>query len=302
MKKYKKVLGILLVTAVIVVATGWYLSGHVVSVLQPAGPVSHKERNLIVFTLLLSAVVVIPVFTMLGVFAYRYREGNRRAKYDPKLEGNALAETIWWLIPAVIVGVIGVVTWRSSYAMDPFKALGSKKQTLNVQVVSLDWKWLFIYPGQDVASVNEAAVPVGTPVNFELTSDTVMTSFWVPQLGGQMYAMPGMATQLNLEADKTGSFNGFTANISGSGFAGMTFAVKSMSQSSFNSWVTSAKHTKRALNASSYEALAQPSSYVRPSYYATVDPNLYDTIVMKYMTPQNGGDSVDTVSTTGVKS
>jgi cytochrome o ubiquinol oxidase subunit 2 len=302
MKKYRKVLGILLLAVAIVFITGWYLHRHVVQVLDPAGPISEKERNLMVFAVSLSAVVVIPVFTMLGVFAYKYREGNKHAKYDPKLEGNNLLETIWWLIPIVIIGIIGTVIWRSSYALDPFKPLGTNKQTLNVQVVALDWKWLFIYPGQKVASVNEAAIPVNTPVNFELTSDTVMTSFWTPQLGGQMYAMPGMETHLNLEASKTGSFDGFAANISGSGFAGMTFKVKSMPQSGFSAWVASAKHTNRTLNSSSYATLARPSSYVTPSYYATVDPNLYDTIMMKYMTPQNGGNNVTTAAATGAKS
>lgn len=302
MKKHRKILGMLLIAAVIVLVTGWYLSKHIVPVLEPAGPTSTKERNLMIFTLCLSAVVVIPVFAMLGLISYRYREGNRRAKYDPKLEGSKVAETVWWMIPATIIAIIGIVIWNSTYALDPFKELSSSKKTMSVQVVALDWKWLFIYPGQNVASVNQAAIPVGTPVNFTLTSDTVMTSFWAPQLAGQMYAMPGMMTHLNLQADRSGDFNGFAANIAGSGFSGMTFKIDAMPQSSFNSWVASAKHTKRYLTSSSYATLARPSSYVPPSYYASVEPDLYGTIVMKYMTPQNGGNDLNTISTTGAKS
>jgi cytochrome o ubiquinol oxidase subunit II len=293
MKKHRKLLGIGLILVAVVVLTGWYLHYHPVPVVQPAGPIGQKERNLIVFCLLISIVVVVPVFILLGFFAWHYREGNQRAKYDPKLEGNRLMETIWWLIPGVIILIIGTVTWRSSYALDPFKSLSSTKKTMTIQVVALDWKWLFIYPNQNVASVNEAAVPEGTPVDFEITSDTVMTSFWVPQLGGQMYAMPGMSTQLNLEADKLGSFDGAAANISGSGFAGMTFKVDSMSQTNFNGWLTSAKRSSQNLDASQYATLSRPSSYVAPKYYATVEPDLYDTIVLKYMTPNAGGNVAD---------
>jgi len=272
----------------IIVLTGWYLSRHTIPVLEPAGPIAQKERNLMVFGVLLSVVVVVPVFTLLGAIAWRYRESNHRAKYSPDLEGNRILETIWWCIPTAIIAVLAVVIWRSSYALDPFKSLSSSKPTLHVQVVALDWKWLFIYPNQNVASVSEAAIPVNTPVDFEITSDTVMTSFWAPQLSGQMYAMPGMETQQNLEASKLGSFNGWAANISGSGFAGMTFKIKSMSDAGFSTWVASAKHSKRDLNASTYAVLARPSSYVPPSYYASVTPTLYDTIMLKYMMPISG--------------
>jgi cytochrome o ubiquinol oxidase subunit II len=160
--------------------------------------------------------------------------------------------------------------------------------------VALDWKWLFIYPDQKVASVNEAAIPANTPVDFQITSDTVMTSFWAPQLGGQMYAMPGMATQLNLMASKTGNFHGVAANISGSGFAGMTFTLKSMSQPEFNDWISMAKHSDNNLTSQGYAQLAQPSTDNRPTYYASASPALYDTILMKYMMPMGGGDNVDT--------
>lgn len=295
MKKRAKIwFGLLLAVAATVLA-GWYLRRHMVAVLEPAGEVGHKERNLIAFCAALSILVIVPVFTLLGVFAWKYREGNVRAKYSPELEGSNLAETIWWLIPTVLIGIIAVITWRSSYAMDPFKRLDTSKQTLHVQVVALDWKWLFIYPGQKVASVNEAAVPVGTPVDFELTSDTVMTSFWAPQLGGQMYAMPGMNTHLNLEAGKAGNYSGVAANISGKGFAGMDFTVKAVKSADFTKWVQTAKHATNKLTTASYAQLARPSQNVRPSYYGTIDPSLYDTIVMNYMMPS--GTQTDTGGT-----
>ena len=286
MKKGAKIwLGLILGLAFIVALTGWYLHRHTVAVLQPVGQIGRKERNLIAFCAALSILVMVPVFTMLGVFAWKYRESNVRAKYSPELEGSNLAETIWWLIPTALISIVAVITWRSSYAMDPFKRIDTSKPTLHVQVVALDWKWLFIYPDQHIASVNEVAVPVGTPVDFELTSDAVMTSFWAPQLGGQMYAMPGMNTHLNLEASKTGSYRGVAANISGKGFAGMDFMVKAVNGSDFTKWLQTAKRSASKLTANSYAVLARPTENVRPSYYGTVDSGLYDTIVMNYMMP-----------------
>lgn len=290
MKKHIKIwLGVALAVLVVGV-TAWYLRQHPIPVLQPAGDIGSKERGLIIFTALLSVVVVVPVFGMLGYFAWTYRESNKHAKYSPELDGNAIAETVWWLIPTILLVIIAVITWRSSYALDPFKRLKSDKPTLRVQVVAMDWKWLFIYPAQHVASVNEAAIPAGTPVDFEITSDTVMTSFWAPQLGGQMYAMPGMSTELNLRAAKAGTYRGVAANISGKGFADMAFTVKAMNDRDFNDWVRSAKRANAPLNAASYADLAHPGESARPTYYSSIDAKLYDTIVMKYMMP-TGGDT-----------
>jgi cytochrome o ubiquinol oxidase subunit 2 len=295
MKKHRKLaVGIAVVVVAIISIAGWYLHRHTISILQPAGEIGYKERDLIVFTALLSLVVVIPVFFLLGYIAWKYREDNHTAKYSPDLEGNKVAELVWWLIPAAIICILATVTWRTTYALNPFKPIASKKPVLHVQVIALDWKWLFIYPGQNVASVNEAAVPVNTPVDFELTSDTVMASFWDPQLGSQMYVMPGMDTQLNLMANKTGSFNGESANITGDGFNGQTFVVKSMSQSSFNTWIASAKRSKQSLNQYGYDALARPSSNVRPEYYNSATSGLYDTIIMKYMMPTGTGSANNT--------
>lgn len=285
--KTKRNIGlILLLLAVIVAVTGWYLRRYNVPVLQPAGTIGQKERQLIIFCAAISVTIVVPVFGMLGLFAWKYRENApKKAKYSPELGGNRLAETIWWLVPALLLAVISVTNWRSTYALDPFKPIASTKPTLHIQVVALDWKWLFIYPDQHLASVGQAAIPVGTPVDFEITSDTVMTSFWAPQLGGQMYAMPGMSTHLNLNANKAGDYRGVAANISGQGFAGMTFNLKAVSDQGFTQWTQAVRRSPEKLTSASYAWLARPTNYTGPSYYASVEPNLYDTIVMNYMMP-----------------
>src|SRR5580700_9838221 len=191
------------VTALIVVilgflsVAGWYLHHTNIPVLEPKGPVGLQERNLLFFGAALSLVVVIPVFTMLFFITWKYREGNTKAKYSPDFDHSRIAETIWWLIPAVLITILSVVGWNSSHTLDPYRPLSSKTPQMTIQVVALDWKWLFIYPQQHIATVNMVQFPKNTPINFEITSDSVMNSFWIPQLGGQIYSMPGMSTQLH---------------------------------------------------------------------------------------------------------
>lgn len=297
-KKYKVgIVGLLVAAAIVAMAV--YLSHYTVDVLQPAGQVGYKERQLLIFGVLLSIIVVVPTFALTIFIAWKYREGNHRPKkYNPDWDQSWLFESIWWGIPIVIIGVLTVVVWRSSSSLDPYRSLVSAKKPLTIQVVALDWKWLFIYPEQHIASVNLAKIPVGTPVDFKITSDTVMNSFWVPQLGGQIYAMPGMVTQLHLMADKSGTYNGSSANISGSGFAGMTFQVAAGSSSDFNDWVDRARQASRHLDVSSYNQLAKPSTYVEPEYYSSVQSNLYNYISVKYMTPMTAPRST---ATAGVK-
>jgi len=280
----------------VAVVTVWYLKRHSVPILQPRGVVGQKERGLLGFTLLLGMTVLVPVFIMATVIAYRYREDNpKRVSYTPEWSTHRVAETIWWGIPITIIAILGVVTWRTTHQLDPYKTLASSKKPLTIQVVSLDWKWLFIYPEQHVASVNLAPIPVGTSVDFEITSDTVMNSFWVPQLGGQIYAMPGMVTHLHLLANQPGDYAGASANISGSGFAGMKFTVRGSSQANFNAWLNTAEHATQPLSSATYATLAKPSKNMAPTVYNHVQNDLYDTIVMNYMMPS------DTKSTTGVK-
>ena len=273
--------------------SAWYLQRTNIPVLEPRGPIAQKEQHLIIITLLLSLIVVIPVFSLLFAFSWKYREGNpKKAKYSPDLDGNRIAETVWWLVPSAIILVLGIIIWNSSHALDPFKPLDSSTPAVTIQVVALDWKWLFIYPQQGVASVNFMQIPRQTPINFQITSDSVMNSFWIPQLGSQIYAMPGMSTQLHLLASSDGNFYGSSANISGSGFAGMNFIAKATSQTAFNQWVTSVKRSPDSLSQSAYAKLAQPSQNNPVAYYASGAPGLYATIINKYLAPIGGTSSM----------
>ena len=289
-RKYKLLLITVIVVGCLVAAT-LYLMHANIPILEPAGQVGQRERTLIFIALGLSLIVVIPVYVLLLSFAWKYRESNKKAKYSPELDHNRLAEAIWWLIPTILITILSVITWDSSHALDPYRPISSNVKPLNIQVVALDWKWLFIYPSQKVASVNLMQFPINTPLNLQITSDAPMNSFWVPQLGGQIYAMPGMVTQLHLIANKSGNYNGFSANISGEGFASMMFTAKASNSNDFNSWISSAKKSNKILDQASYNQLAKPSSYYPISYYSSVSSNLFISIVTKYMSPNHQSNS-----------
>lgn len=285
-KKYMYTFFALLAVVSVAVAIHYLLHTNI-PVLEPKGIIAQKELHLIVFALLLSLIVVIPVFGLLFAFAWRYREGNHSAKYSPQLDHSRLAETLWWSIPSAIILVLSVVAWNSSHQLDPYRPIASKNKQITIQVIALDWKWLFIYPEQHVASINFFQIPVNTPVNFELTSDAPMNSFWIPQLGSQIYAMPGMETDLHLLANQAGSYNGVSANISGSGFAGMTFVAKASSTTDFNDWMRQVKSSLNVLDVAAYNNLLEPSKNNPVKYYASAQTGLYNMAVMKYMEPTN---------------
>lgn len=274
---------VLLVVAGVAALFMALLHGHNVAVLSPAGEIANKQRNLLVFGTLLSLFVVIPVFVMTTFIVVKYRASNNKARYAPEWGSNKAAEIVWWTLPLILITILSVVTWRSSYALDPYRPLSSSKQPINIQVVALDWKWLFIFPDQHIASVNYLEFPVSTPVNFEITADAPMNSFWIPKLGGQVYAMPGMSTQLHLIANRTGDFNGSSANLSGRGFAGMKFTAHAGTENDFNAWIKTAQQSKKQLTKNEYENLATPSEDNPIMLYSSVDGSLYDTITMKYM-------------------
>lgn len=258
-----------------------------IPILEPAGPVAAAEKNVIVITFSLCALVVVPVFVMLFFFAWKYRAGNAASavEHHPDWDhDNWLAELIWWLIPAAIIVILGVIAWQSSHALDPYKPIAGSEPPITIDVIALDWKWLFIYPRQGVASINLVEFPVGTPVHFYLTADAPMNSFWIPQLAGQIMVMPGMTTQLNLAASRPGDFNGSSANISGDGFAGMAFIARAVPQNEFDAWVASIQASSTPLTLESYGALAQPSEYNSVTYYSPID-DVFDATIMKYMTP-----------------
>ncbi len=284
--KRKAVLGGVGLLALVALA---YARLHTASfpILQPKGVVGQKERNLILIAVGLCAIVVIPVYIMLIGFAWKYREGNKAALYDPDFDHSRLFESLWWGVPFTIIAILAVITWRSSHDLDPFKPIASSVPALNVQVVSLEWKWLFIYPQQGVAAVNYLRLPINTPVNFQITSDAPMNSFWIPQLGGQVYAMSGMSTQLHLMASQTGNFYGSSANISGDGFAGMHFTASSVTRSEFDSWVGQARAKGSPLDLPNYSRLAKPSQNNPPMSYSPVREGLYSYVVNKFVTPPN---------------
>lgn len=278
---------ILLIVSVfgVVAIFAMLIAGGEMAVLNPAGVIASKEKNLIIMTTLLGLFVVIPVFVLLFTVAWRYREGNTKARYTPDADGNRWLEGLWWGIPAVIIVILGVITWQSTHELDPYKPIVSDTKQLNIQVVSLEWKWLFIYPELGVASVNYLPIPAKTPISFQITSDAPMNSFWIPNLGGQVYAMSGMSTKLHLEADEVGTYRGSSANISGEGFAGMTFDAQSMTKADFDAWVQRAVGSSNMLTYDSYGVLAKPSKNNPPATYMLMDNNLYNKIIMKYMTP-----------------
>ncbi len=287
MQKRLRVAFLLTALAVLVVQVSLLLKDNNFAVLNPKGLIAHQQKNLFVFTILLSLVVVIPVFIMLFSIATKYNEKNTKSKYTPNWDGNKILETIWWGVPTIIILILGVATVKSTHKLDPFKAIDSSVKPLKIQVVALQWKWLFIYPEQEVASVNYFKMPVGTPVEFDITADAPMNSFWIPQLGGQIYAMSGMSTELNLVADEVGDYRGSSANLSGRGFAGMKFTASASSQTEFNSWVNSIKSDSnhKDLAIDEYKKLALPSENNISELYHLHGKNLYHDSVMKYMEP-----------------
>jgi len=269
-------------------------------VFQPKGPVARDEALLIATAFGLMLIVVIPVLVMAIGFAIRYRASNDKATYKPDWANSMKIELIVWLVPVVIVAVLSYLTWTGTFRLDPYKPIPAEAEPLRVEVVSLDWNWLFIYPDYNIATVNELVLPAHTPLNFRLTSATVMTSFYVPQLGSQMYAMAGMQTQLHLLADHTGTFDGQNREFSGNGYATMHFKAVVKTPEQFQVWVHNARQTANALSMAEYKALAEPNSNHPVTVYSPVVPGLFDHIVgqftgwmgtdgaMKSMTQPNG--------------
>jgi cytochrome o ubiquinol oxidase subunit 2 len=248
-------------------------------ILDPQGPVASAQRLLLINSTGIMLVVVVPVILATLAFAWWYRSSNPRASHAPDESYEGRVEFVTWSIPALIVILLGGVIWIGSHQLDPRAPIPANAPPLRVEVVALDWKWLFIYPDQGIAAVNQLVVPVGTPVQFRLTSATVMNSFFVPQLGSQIYTMGGMTTHLNLLADKPGEYPGFSANFSGDGFAEMRFIAKAAPAADFAAWVAQAKGSGTALDAAAYAELAKPSIAVPPKAYRSVEPRLFDRII-----------------------
>jgi cytochrome o ubiquinol oxidase subunit 2 len=283
MKKAFKIGLIVIFLLGIIAISADYISHHNIPVLNPKGAIGIQQRELIVISSLLMCIVVIPVFIIMFIFSWKYREGKNQSKYLPNWDHSILAECIWWGVPFIIIVILAVITWRSTHELNPFKPIENGKEPITIQVVALDWKWLFIYPELGIATVNYIQFPEKTPLNFEISSDAPMNSFWIPQLGGQIYAMPGMRTKLHLIANEIGDFRGSSSNISGKGFAGMVFRAVSSDEEAFDEWVEEVRASPYILSEEEYRYLAMPSEYDPVIYYSEVKEGLFEEIVMKFM-------------------
>lgn len=283
MSKKSKYTIFILVSFILAFAVTLLFSGNDIPVLQPKGEIADKQYQLLIFATLLSLIVVIPVFMMTFYIVYKYREGNKsKKKYQPNWDSNKWIEGIWWGVPIMLITILSVVTWKSTHELDPFKPIEAEAKPLTIQAVALEWKWLFIYPEQGIATVNYVQLPVDRPIKFQITADAPMNALWIPNLGGQMYAMNGMSTQLNLIANESGTYEGLSSNISGKGFAGMRFDVRAGDNTEFDQWVGAAKVSARDLGMSEYNELSEPSENVEPAYYVLRDQDLYYKIIDKF--------------------
>ncbi|HWZ69900.1 MAG TPA: ubiquinol oxidase subunit II [Casimicrobiaceae bacterium] len=263
------------------------LAGCDMVLLRPSGYVAAQQGHLVVLSTLLMLLIVVPVIALTLVFAWHYRESNAAARYTPEWDHSIQLELLIWSAPLLIIIGLGALTWIGTHTLDPYRSLtriDAKRpvpddvEPLNIEVVALDWKWLFIYPDQNIAVMNELAAPVDAPIHFKITASSVMNSFFVPALAGQIYAMPGMATSLNAVINRPGEYEGFSANYSGAGFSAMRFKFLGMSPADFDGWVQKAK-AGAELSRGSYMQLEQPSEREPVRRYGGVAPDLFDAIV-----------------------
>jgi cytochrome o ubiquinol oxidase subunit 2 len=259
------------------------LSGCNLELLNPKGSIGAQEKSLILIALFVMLMVVIPVIILTLWFAWRYRETNTSATYAPKWAHSTKIEIVVWGIPCVIVACLAVLIWDSTHKLDPYRPLESELRPVQVDVIALNWKWLFIYPEYGVASVNQLSIPVGTPIHFRLTAESMMNSFFIPQLGSMVYAMAGMQTRLHLIADTPGVYLGQSAAYSGAGFSDMHFKTLATSREDFDAWIRNARASAQSLDLNTYRTLEQPSSKDPVTLYAAVTPKLFDQVVDKYM-------------------
>lgn len=263
-------------------------------VLNPAGDIALQQRDIIYISTALMLLIIVPVLVLIVVFAWRYRAGNKDATYDPNFDHSTSLELIIWSAPLLIIICLGALTWWSTHLLDPFrpinrisaeKAIDPKAKPLVVQVVSLDWKWLFIYPEQGIATVNELALPVDRQVRFDLTSTNMMNTFYAPTLAGMIYTMPGMRSRLHAVLNRQGRFEGLSANYSGAGFSDMRFKLYGVDQAGFDGWVARVKASGPALDTPRYLELEKPSEKVPALYFSSADTTLFDRIYKRCVKP-----------------
>lgn len=275
-KRYPKIFGLLPFLGMLL------LGGCNMTLMDPKGQIGIQERDLILTATGMMLLVVIPVIVMTLAFAWRYRASNTKATYAPKWAHSGKIEVVVWGVPLVIVAALSVLIWKTSHELDPYKPLESNVKPIEIDVVALDWKWLFIYPEQGIATVNEIKFPANTPVNFRITSDSAMTSFFIPGLGGQIYAMAGMETKLHLISNENHVYDGMAANLSGEGFSDQKFKAYATTPEDFNNWVEQVKKAPQQLEMADFKELAKPSVKNPVGYYASVKPDLFQTIIDQY--------------------
>lgn len=261
------------------------LSGCNMALLDPKGAIGMEQKSLIMTATWLMLIVVIPVIIMTFLFAWKYRASNKNATYSPNWSHSNKIEFVVWTIPCIIILILGTLTWKSTQALDPRNPLPSENKPLVIEAISLDWKWLFIYPEQGIATVNEIAFPANVPVQFKVTSGSVMNSFFIPQLGSQIYAMAGMQNQVHLIANEEGVYKGMSANYSGKGFSGMKFTATATSVDKFDEWIMKVKQSAKGLQMADYEQLSKPTENNTVEYFSSVKSGLYQDIINKYMDP-----------------
>lgn len=269
-------------------SVAFLLAGCNTVVMNPSGDIASQQAHLIVVSTLLMLLIIVPVIVLTMVFAWRYRKGNTSAAYEPDWDHSTQLELVIWGAPLLIIIALGLLTWISTHTLDPYRPLSRLDQQrpipadvkpITVEVVALDWKWLFIYPEQGIATVNELVAPVDVPIRFKITASTVMNSFYIPALAGQIYAMPGMETTLNAVINRAGEFDGFSANYSGAGFSDMHFKFRGVSTENFDRWVQSSKAESAALSRADYLQLEKPSLREPVHHFGTVDADLYHAIL-----------------------
>jgi cytochrome o ubiquinol oxidase subunit 2 len=270
------------------------LPGCEAVVLAPAGDIAAQQRDLLLMSVFLMLIIIIPVMALTVFFAWKYRESNRAARYEPDWDHSTHLELVIWAAPLLIIICLGAITWAGTHLLDPYRpldriaagqAVAEDHQPLQVEVVAMDWKWLFIYPEYGIATVNELAAPVDRPIRFHITATGVMNSFYIPAMAGQIYAMPGMETKMNAVINRPGEYVGFSANYSGEGFSNMRFLFHGLDQAGFDQWVAGVRADGRVLDRETYLALERPSEKTPVTYYGAVEPRLFDAVVNMCVEP-----------------
>jgi cytochrome o ubiquinol oxidase subunit 2 len=271
-----------------IVLAAFALGGCSHGVLAPRGPIASANAVILLDAVAIMTAIVVPTIAAALAFAWWFRAGNRRARYMPDFVYSGRLELLLWAIPLLVIMFLGGVIWIGSHRLDPYQPIESRTKPLAIDVVALDWKWLFIYPDQGIASLNTLTVPAGTPLHFSITSASVMNQFFVPRLGGMIAAMNGMVTQLHLQADQPGDFDGLSAQYSGAGFSGMHFVLHAVAADDFTRFVAATRQGGRTLDRAAYAALARQSRDVQPSTYGAVDQSLFHAIATNEIAPGPG--------------